>query len=223
VTAGLGTKRVHALASPVALARTRMTRKLKTYQTSLGFYDLAIAAPSMKAALEVWGAGSNLFHQGVAKESSDPEVIAATMLKPGVVLRRPVGSDAPFSEHPYLPTQLADDEPKHRPKKTAARPKERVLPNTDEAARIIAFQKEQRLRENQRRQEEAVRKKQRERHDHAIAKAQAALEKARREHDERVAKIEAERDTLERKLQAENACWAKQKDKLERALGRASE
>ena len=86
----------------------------------------------------MWGAGSNLFHQGVAKESSDPEVIAATMLKPGVVLRRPVGSDAPFSEHPDLPTQLADDEPRHRPKKTAARPKERVLPNADEAARVIA-------------------------------------------------------------------------------------
>jgi len=29
-----------------------MARKLRTYQTSLGFYDLAIAAPSMKAALE---------------------------------------------------------------------------------------------------------------------------------------------------------------------------
>ena len=29
-----------------------MARKLKTYQTSLGFFDLAIAAPSMKAALE---------------------------------------------------------------------------------------------------------------------------------------------------------------------------
>ena len=27
----------------------------------------------MKAALEAWGAGSNLFHQGVAKESGDPE------------------------------------------------------------------------------------------------------------------------------------------------------
>ncbi len=38
-----------------------MARKLKTFQTSLGFYDLAIAAPSMKAALEAWGAGSNLF------------------------------------------------------------------------------------------------------------------------------------------------------------------
>jgi hypothetical protein len=44
-----------------------MARKLKTFQTSVGFYDLAIAAPSMKAALAAWSAGSNLFHQGVAK------------------------------------------------------------------------------------------------------------------------------------------------------------
>src|SRR5215471_10236714 len=56
-----------------------MARKLKTFQTSLGFYDLAIAAPSMKAALEAWGAASNLFHQGVAKETDDPDVVAATM------------------------------------------------------------------------------------------------------------------------------------------------
>jgi len=158
-----------------------MTRKLKTYQTSLGFYDLAIAAPSMKAPLEAWGAGSNLFHQGVAKESSDPEVIAKTMSKPGVVLRRPVGSDAPFSEHPDLPTHLADDEPRHRPKKPAARPKEGAPPNTDEAASqaSIAFENEQRRRENHRREDEAVRKKQRERRDHAIAMAQAALERLR--------------------------------------------
>jgi len=205
---------------------TRMTRKLKTYQSSVGFYDLAIAAPSMKAALEAWGAGSNLFHQGVAKESGDPEVIAATMLKPGVVLRRPVGSNAPFSEHSDLPTHLADAEPRHRPKKTAAELKERVPPpSTDEAASkaIVAFEKEQRLRENQRRKEEAVRKKQRERRDHSIAKAQALLEEAKREHDERVTKIEAERGAVERKSEAENARWVKLKDRLERALRRASE
>ena len=83
-----------------------MARKLKTYQTSLGFFDQAIAAPSMKAALEAWGADSNLFHQGAAKESHDPDVIAATMAKPGVVLRRPVGTDRPFSEHAELPTDL---------------------------------------------------------------------------------------------------------------------
>ena len=50
-----------------------MPRKLKIYQTSLGFFDLAIAAPSMKAALEAWGADSNLFHQRAAKESEDPQ------------------------------------------------------------------------------------------------------------------------------------------------------
>jgi hypothetical protein len=60
----------------------------------------------MKAALEAWGADSNLFHQGAAKESDDPDVIAAAMKKPGVVLRRPVGSDGSFSEHAELPTNL---------------------------------------------------------------------------------------------------------------------
>jgi hypothetical protein len=41
-----------------------MAKKLKTYQTSLGFFEQAIAAPSMKATFEAWGADSNLFHQG---------------------------------------------------------------------------------------------------------------------------------------------------------------
>ena len=73
-----------------------MPRKLKVHQTSQGFYDLAVAAPSMKVALEAWGTSRNLFHQGFAKESDESEVIAATMEKPGVVLRRPVGSSKPF-------------------------------------------------------------------------------------------------------------------------------
>jgi hypothetical protein len=41
-----------------------MARKLKTYQTSLGFFDLAISAPSMKAALEAWGAGQQSLSPG---------------------------------------------------------------------------------------------------------------------------------------------------------------
>ena len=86
-----------------------MVRKLKTFQTSLGFYDLAIAAPSMKAALEAWGAGSNLFHQGIAAETSEPAVVAATMAKPGVVLKRPAGSTGHFSEHSDIPSQSAAD------------------------------------------------------------------------------------------------------------------
>jgi hypothetical protein len=64
--------------------RRSMPRNLKAYQTSIGFFDLAIAAPTMKAALEAWGSKANLFHQGFAKEADDPAIIAATMAKPGV-------------------------------------------------------------------------------------------------------------------------------------------
>src|ERR1700756_3207443 len=95
-----------------------MARKLKTYQTSLGFFDLAVAAPSMKAALEAWGADSNLFHQGAAKQSEDPDVIAATMAAPGVVLKRPAGSSGPLKGHAELPTDLAGE---GRPKKATVR------------------------------------------------------------------------------------------------------
>jgi hypothetical protein len=95
-----------------------MARKLKTYQTSLGFFDLAIAVPSMKAALEAWGAGSNLFHQGVARETDDPDVVAATMSKPGVILKRPAGSSGRFAEHSELPTsdEAEGDRVKRPPK-----------------------------------------------------------------------------------------------------------
>jgi len=58
-----------------------MARKLKTYITNLGFFELALAAPSMKAALEAWGLGHNAFHQGFAKEIEDPKIVAAAMAK----------------------------------------------------------------------------------------------------------------------------------------------
>jgi colicin import membrane protein len=80
-----------------------MARKLKTYQTSIGFFDLAIAAPSMKAAAEAWGSKTDVFNKGFAKQTDDPAIVAATMARPGVVLRRPVGSNEPFSEDAKLP------------------------------------------------------------------------------------------------------------------------
>ena len=80
-----------------------MARKLKAYQTSLGFYDLAIAAPSMKAAAEAWGSQIDVFRRGFAKETHEAAIVTATMARPGVVLKRPVGSAAPFTEHAELP------------------------------------------------------------------------------------------------------------------------
>lgn len=212
------------------------SRKLKTYQTSLGFYDQAVAAPSMKAALEAWGAQSNLFHQGIAKETDDPDIVAATMAAPGVVLRRPVGSDGPFTEHADLPTDLADDEdkpksrsrpksnskPKKRPARTAAKSSRR---NDDQDARraAAAFAKEEQRRESARRKEEAARAKEHARREKAVAAAQAALDKARHEHQARADAIEAERAALDERAAVEERRWDKQRMKLEEAVRRARE
>jgi len=38
----------------------------------VGFFDLAIAAPFMKGGPSGLGHGSNLFHQGMARETGDP-------------------------------------------------------------------------------------------------------------------------------------------------------
>jgi hypothetical protein len=95
----------------------------------------------MKAVLEAWGAESNLFHQGVAKESKDPEVVAATMAKPDLILRRPVGSNGPFNQQAALPTYLSNDEVNGRPKRPRAKPKKPPPRKTDdEAARQAALE-----------------------------------------------------------------------------------
>ena len=57
-------------------------KKVEDLPDVAGLFEQAIAGPSMNSALEAWGADSNLFHQGAAKESHDPDVIAATMAKP---------------------------------------------------------------------------------------------------------------------------------------------
>jgi hypothetical protein len=178
-----------------------MAKKLKTYQTSLDFFDQAIAAPSMKAALEAWGADSNLFHQGAAKESDDPDV-AATMAKPGVVLRRPVGTDRPFSEHAELPTDLVGGGPTkaareskgRKAKKCSSRPVDKAT----ERKAALAYEREQRHRELEGANEEAARQKERERRQQAVDRAQAALDKAEQEHAKRAAAIQAQIEALKR-------------------------
>lgn len=216
----------------------KLQRKLKTYQTSLGFYDQAVAAPSMKAALDAWGAKSNLFHQGLAKETDDSDIVGATMAAPGVVLKRPVGSDGPFTEYSELPTDLAGDEDKPRARskvksKAKSKPKKRPA-NTatkssprggDQDARRAAasFAKEEQRRESARRKEEAARARERARREKAVAAAQAALDRARQDHQARVDEIEAERAALDERAGVEETRWDKQRSKLEKAVRRARE
>jgi hypothetical protein len=197
-----------------------MARKLKTYQTSLGFFEQAIAAPSMRAALEAWGADSNLFHQGAAKESTDPDVVAATMAKPGVVLKRPVGSDGPHGEHAELPKNLGHDgrkKPAHKPSAKA----KRSSAQSDDRKAAQAYERERQRREREEAKEEAARQRKRERRQQAVAKAQAAMDKAEREHVKRADAIRDEAEALEKRSQAEEARWEQEKGRLDKALRRA--
>ncbi|MET4791648.1 colicin import membrane protein [Bradyrhizobium japonicum] len=201
-----------------------MPRKLKTYQTSLGFYDLAIAAPSMKAALEAWGAGRNLFHQGFAKETDDPDIIAATMAKPGVVLRRPAGSRGHFAEHADLPD--LDGEGGGLKKSRRPEPKRRPATKTseeDSRKAAAAFERELKRRDAERRKEEAAQEKERARREKLVAKAQAALDAAQREHVERSEALGAERDAIDKRIEAEDARWQDKRERLTAALRRTRE
>jgi colicin import membrane protein len=200
-----------------------MARTLKTYQTSLGFFDLAIAAPSMKKAAEAWGLKTKEFKRGFAKETHDPAIVAATMSKPGVVLRRPVGSNGPFSEHAELPKDLPIGKVKEEPAKPRPKLKEPVRKVDNKAIRdaALAFEKERRRRENTRRREETAREKERKRRDQLIAKAEKVFEAAKREHEITAKKIETDRAALDKRSHAESARWEKQREKLEAALRRA--
>ena len=138
-----------------AHARSGDRIAIASYLGKADVFDQAIAAPSMKAALEAWGADSNLFHQGAAKESDDPDVIAATMKKPGVVLKRPVGSDGSFNEHAELPADLGDtDKPATTARKSKGRkPKKASSSPADKATErkaAAAYEREQKHRERDR-------------------------------------------------------------------------
>ncbi|MET0968171.1 MAG: cell envelope biogenesis protein TolA [Tardiphaga sp.] len=199
-----------------------MAKKLKTYQTSIGFFDLAIAAPSMKAALEAWGADSNLFHQKFAWEADDPDVVAATLQHPGVVLKRPVGSKGAFTDSAELPRDMTS---KDTPKKSAA-PEKKQGPKADGAAAkkaAAAYEREQAKREAAERREAATQAKERERRDAAVAKATKALAEAERAHDEAARAIDAEREDIEARARDEDARWETQQAKLKAAVRHARE
>jgi colicin import membrane protein len=207
-----------------------MPRKFKTYVTSVGFFEQAIAAPSMKAALEAWGAPANLFQQGLAKETDDPAIVAATMAKPGVILKRGIGSKGPFTENAALPKSLPVEKVRD---KVAPKPKAKAAKEAKAAAVVnlaevraakeaaAAFEKERARREREHAREEAARAREAERRAEAVRKAEAALEKARKQHDDAMADIKRARESLQRREQDENARWAAEKEKLEAAVDRA--
>lgn len=113
------------------------------------------------------------------------------MARPGVVLRRPVGTDRPFTEEAEASEAPFEGKVAKKPKAArpkAARPKgkpvaEKPPSRKEEREAARAFEQERERRERRERQEAAARRKEAARRDRAIAAATAALAKAEREAD----------------------------------------
>lgn len=80
-----------------------MPRALKVFKTHIGFHDLIVAAPSMKAAAAAWDASPRLFAQGFAEQTQEPDAVKAALAQPGVVLRRPHGQAGAYKTQPDKP------------------------------------------------------------------------------------------------------------------------
>ena len=212
-----------------------MAKKLKIYQTSIGFFDLAIAAPSMKAAAEAWGADPDIFKRGFAKQTEDPKVVAATIATPGVVLRRPVGSDGEFTEKAVLPkapeggrqgpqdrakradaSKKPDTKSDEKAKRTAAAALEKEKRNA-----AAALEKEKKRQALDREKTEAERERAKKQRERMIAKADAAFERARSRHDDAMDSIRQRREELDKDEAREDERWGREQQAHDDALKEA--
>ena len=201
-----------------------MPRALKACITNLGFFELAVAAPSMKAALEAWGMSHNAFQHGFAKQTDDAEIIQATMSQPGVVLKRAVGSSDPYTQNAALPRSLPAIRPVAVAKahKQTRRAKRKDAPPPQEGkAAILSFEKARANREKERAKEEAQLLKERAAKQRLVEQAEVALEAASQRHQREVDIIDKEREKLDRRATRLEEAWEAERKKLEDAIARA--
>ena len=108
-------------------------RRLKVFQAQLGFYDTVVAAPSQAAALRAWGMHQNLFADGLAHTTDDPQAVEAALAHPEVPLKRAVGSSDPFALEANLPK--IPDAPRKAQSSPAATEKRKAPPTKPPADR----------------------------------------------------------------------------------------
>jgi type IV secretory pathway VirB10-like protein len=157
------------------------------------------------------------------RRATDPDIIAATIERPGIVLKRPVGSEGPFGEHSELPKSFGGDEPR-RPPSRKVREAKKPSAKLDKAAErktAQAYERERQRRDREEAKEEAARQKERERRERAVEKAQAALNEAEREHAKRATALRSELGVIEDRIRSEDDDWGEEEKRLKGALKRA--
>jgi flagellar motility protein MotE (MotC chaperone) len=165
------------------------------------------------------------------------------MAKPGVVLKRPVGSDGPFGEHAELPKNLGEGWTEEASPQAISQGEDVFCPagqgGGPESSPSVRTGAPTR-REREEAWEEAARQKERARRQEAVDKAQAErpdrgspsrrpgetdccrrLDKAEDEHAKRAAALRSQIEALEKKVQAEETNWDEEAKRLKAALRRA--
>ncbi len=150
-----------------------MAPRLKVFVTSDGLTDYVVAASSRPKALAAWGVRQDLFKEGRAHETDDPELVAAASARPGEVLRRPAGTRGELAK-------LAPARPPPKPKGPSKAARKKVA---DLEARLAALDAahEQAKAKLERERAELERRAKALDADHAAqrAKVEAALSAAR--------------------------------------------
>jgi hypothetical protein len=179
-------------------------QKLKVFRTPIGFHDAYVAAPSQKAALEAWGADSNLFAQGIAEVVTDPALMEEALAQPGEVVRKLRGSaedhvralgDPPKPPARRVPAndQLDDEEtrpaPRSRARNARAAPPRKAKPPRPSRA--------------------------------PVEKAEAALARAEDAHPHEIDAIRAEQEALEARRREVEQSYREQWDALSAELEQA--
>lgn len=184
-----------------------MAKKLKVFHASIGFFELAVAAPSMKAAAEAWGSNQDIFKNGLAKETEDAGIVEAALASPGVVLRRAIGSDDAFKEKAALPKIPADERVPSRESPATKQSKSDAGDERREAEALARKKKEDEERERKRREREK-----------AIAKAKAEFETAEVRHAETMNALAQRQDELDTDVAREEDRWTELQRKHEEDL-----
>lgn len=173
-----------------------MAPRLKVFVTSDGLTDYVVATTSKAKALAAWGVRQDVFKEGLARETDDPELVAAASAQPGEVLRRPAAGRA----------ELAKLKPARKPAKSKPERARREKPSPPVFERFKPPPKPKGP-------SKAALKK--------VAELEGRLAKANADYEKAKFKVARDRAELERRDRALDADHADQRQKLEAALSAA--
>jgi chromosome segregation ATPase len=148
--------------------------RLKVFCATSGFHDSVVAAPSRPAALKAWGAKTDLFSMGVARQVTDPKIVKKAMAHPGEVIRlnRSGGEEAP------APKKAAKRPAAKRPSRAKLNAAEQRLTKLDESQTNEREAIERELKALERKRDELLK-----RHSKARNSAEAKLDEARERYE----------------------------------------